>query len=69
MCAICILQGSTALHAIEHGFRTVVVDDACRGVSLPDIEAMKENLIKHGAVITDSSKVRRTLLRPLSHTQ
>lgn len=49
--------GATALHSLEHGFRTVVVEDACRGVSLEDIAATRQKLQRGGAIIVDSSKV------------
>ncbi|ELT95024.1 hypothetical protein CAPTEDRAFT_144642 [Capitella teleta] len=52
---VCV--GSTAVHSIEHGFRTVLIDDASRGVELADINAMKQKLIKTGAVIVDSDRV------------
>ena len=53
---VCLL-GSTARHALEHGFRTVLIDDACRGVAQSDIDRTKEELRELGAVIVDSSEV------------
>lgn len=50
--------GYTAMHALEHGYRTILIEDACRGVAVKDIEKMKEKLIAdHGAVVT-TSKVK-----------
>lgn len=48
---------ATAKDALELGYRTVLVDDACRGVQLDDIQKVKSNLIKNHAVIVDSSQV------------
>lgn len=52
---VCV--GATAKHALEHGFRTVLVEDACRGVSDENITTTKKTLIDHGAIIVDSSEV------------
>ncbi len=52
------IAGSTALHSIEHGFRTTVVEDACRGVAKNTIESMKNKLKSGGAVICNSSEVK-----------
>ena len=49
--------GSTALHSIEHGFRTVLVEDASRGVDVADMKAMRDRLVKNGAVVVDADEV------------
>lgn len=35
----------TSLHANEYGYRTILVNDASRGVDMHDIAKMKNNLI------------------------
>lgn len=50
--------GSTALHALEHGYRTILIEDACRGVDDIDIEKMKERLISNHGVVTSSENVK-----------
>ncbi|XP_064608566.1 uncharacterized protein LOC135472813 [Liolophura sinensis] len=52
---ICV--GFTARHAIDHGFRTVLVEDACRGVDLENIEKTRFELRKKGAVVVQSDQV------------
>ena len=52
-----MFAGATANHALEHGFRTVLVEDASRGVDLQDIESVREKLIRGGAVVVDSADV------------
>lgn len=52
-----LISGSTACHALEHGFRTVLVEDASRGVNLEDIDEMRAKLLRGGAVVTNSEDV------------
>jgi len=52
---VCV--GSTALHAAELGFRTIVVEDACAGVSVEGIAEMKAALTKSGCAIVQSADV------------
>ncbi|XP_055929856.1 nicotinamidase-like [Argiope bruennichi] len=54
--------GYTALHALEHGYRTILIEDACRGVDLKDIEATKEKLQERHGVIVSSDKVKNMVL-------
>ena len=49
--------GATALHALQHGYRTIVVEDACKGVTLEGIAAMRSSLIEAGAVVVHSDQV------------
>ena len=51
------MTGATALHSLEHGFRTALIEDACRGVDVEDIKATREKLIKNGGVIVQSNQV------------
>ncbi|CAC5389331.1 unnamed protein product [Mytilus coruscus] len=53
---VCV--GFTCLDAVEHGFRTVLIEDACRGVDLTDIDEMRKNLKTNGAVISHSCKIK-----------
>ena len=50
--------GYTALHALEHGYRTILIEDACRGVDCIDIEKMKEKLISNHGAVTTSENVK-----------
>ena len=47
----------TAEHALDLGYRTVVVDDACRGIDVKDIDKMKKKLTSLGAAIVTSDQV------------
>ncbi|XP_060554363.1 nicotinamidase-like [Ruditapes philippinarum] len=53
---VCV--GFTAFHSLEHGFRTVLIDDACRGVDNDAIEETKRKLMESGGIIVHSSKVK-----------
>lgn len=52
---VCV--GATATHSVEHGFRTVLIEDGSRGVHLGDIEQTRERLRKKGIVVVESSEV------------
>lgn len=52
---VCV--GYSAIDAIECGYRTVVVENASRGLSLEDIDRIKQILIESKAVFIDSSQV------------
>ncbi|ESP00012.1 hypothetical protein LOTGIDRAFT_158235 [Lottia gigantea] len=65
---ICV--GYTATHSTEHGFRTTLIDNASKGVSMDGINQMKQSLIKKGVVIADSYQVKDMVLgtdRALHH--
>ncbi|KAI1282046.1 Nicotinamidase [Halotydeus destructor] len=47
----------TAIHGNEYGYRTVLVNDASRGVDVKDISAMKDLLINHSALVVDSDRI------------
>ncbi|KAL5012845.1 hypothetical protein ScPMuIL_011396 [Solemya velum] len=53
---ICV--GSSGLHSVEHGFRTILIEDACRGVDLGDIDRMRKELNKRGVLHVNSCKVK-----------
>lgn len=52
---VCV--GSTALHALELGYRTFLVEDASCGVAPDSIEAMKSKIMSQNGVVTTSDQV------------
>lgn len=52
---VCV--GATALDAMSSGYRTILLDDCCRGVDSKDIESVKETVISTNGVIITSNKV------------
>ena len=52
---VCV--GATSTHANEYGYRTILVNDASRGVDCSDIAATKDRLINQSALIVDSDRV------------
>ncbi|KAH9492660.1 hypothetical protein Btru_024413 [Bulinus truncatus] len=62
---VCV--GFTAKHALKHGFKTVFIEDASRGVSLDGINKMRNDLTRKGVYFADSQKIpqlTRGELRP-----
>lgn len=53
---VCV--GATAVDAISSGYRTILLDDCCRGVDLKDIESVKETVVSTNGVIVTSKEVR-----------
>ena len=53
------LTGATATDALSAGYRTILIDDCCRGVDLQDIEATKESVLNSHGVIVGSKEVRK----------
>ncbi|XP_037070768.1 nicotinamidase-like [Pollicipes pollicipes] len=53
---VCV--GATAIHSLEEGFRTIIMDDACRGVSAEDIETLKQDIMRNSGVIVATSQVK-----------
>lgn len=53
---VCV--GATAVDALSIGYRTILVDDCCRGVDLLDIEKTKNNVIDNHGVIVSSYQVK-----------
>ena len=47
------------MDALCEGFRTTVLEDACRGVNACDIETKKGAIAEKHGLIVDSAKVRR----------
>lgn len=58
---VCV--GATAIDAITGGYRTILVDDCCRGVDLKDIEHTKETMVNQNGVIVHSREVRMIATR------
>ncbi|CAD5112592.1 DgyrCDS1805 [Dimorphilus gyrociliatus] len=53
---VCV--SSTAIHSIEHGFRTLIVEDACRGLKVNTINQMKDRFLRKGGMIIQSWEVQ-----------
>ncbi|XP_075226775.1 nicotinamide amidase isoform X2 [Lycorma delicatula] len=53
---VCV--GATAADALSIGYRTILVDDCCRGVDLLDIEKTKNTLTSNHGVIISSNQVK-----------
>lgn len=52
---VCV--GATAIDAISSGYRTILVDDCCRGVDLKDIDNIKEMVVSSNGIIVTSKEV------------
>lgn len=52
------LIGATAIDALSAGYRTVLIDDCCRGVDLADIEKTKQTVISSNGVTVHSGEVK-----------
>ncbi|KAL1138805.1 hypothetical protein AAG570_008867 [Ranatra chinensis] len=53
---VCV--GATAVDALSIGYRTILIDDCCRGVDLADIEKTRNTVIKNHGVIINSNQVK-----------
>jgi exosome complex component RRP4 len=49
---------STALHAAEYGYRTYIIEDACRGVDEKNIHLRLDELLKRNCLVAQSSEVK-----------
>ncbi|CAF0730956.1 unnamed protein product [Adineta steineri] len=52
---VCV--ASTAMHAVEHNYRTALIEDACRGVNEKEIEVKRAQLNETGCIFVDSNVV------------
>lgn len=52
---VCV--GATAIDAISSGYRTVLVDDCCRGVDLKDIEHIKHSVVESSGIVVHTKEV------------
>ena len=50
------------MHAVENNYRTVLIEDACRGVNEKQIEVKRTELNETGCIFVDSNVVCRTFL-------
>ncbi|XP_050439318.1 nicotinamidase [Adelges cooleyi] len=53
---VCV--GATAADALSIGYRTILIDDCCRGVDVDDINLTKNSVIKNHGVIVQSHEVK-----------
>jgi nicotinamidase-related amidase len=51
------VSGATAIDAISAGYRTILIDDCCRGVDLKDIEGTKDTVTNSNGVIVTTKEV------------
>lgn len=51
--------GATAVDALSVGYRTILIDDCCRGTDVHDIEHTKEKVISNHGVVVHSSEVSK----------
>lgn len=47
----------TAQDAIENGYRTIMLDDCCRGIDLKGIEDIKQKIVSKNGVVATSREV------------
>jgi hypothetical protein len=47
------------MHAVENNYRTVLIEDACRGVNEHEIEVKRAELNENGCIFVDSDVVRK----------
>ncbi len=53
-----MISAATAMHAVENNYRTVLIEDACRGVNEHEIEVKRVELNENGCIFVDSDVVR-----------
>ncbi|ROT81242.1 Pyrazinamidase/nicotinamidase [Penaeus vannamei] len=53
---VCV--SATTAHAIEEGYRALLIDDGCRGVCDADIQATKERTTSSNGLVIHSSQVK-----------
>lgn len=53
---VCV--GATAVDALSIGYRTILIDDCCRGVDLADIEKTRNTVINNHGVIVNTDQVK-----------
>ena len=56
------ISASTAFHAIELGFRTVLIDDCSRGIDVKSIQAAYEKVRNGWGMVLHSREVNNTLV-------
>ena len=53
-----IISASTAFHALELGFRTILIDDCSRGIDEKNIEAAYEKIQSWHGLVIQSNEVK-----------
>uniref|UniRef100_A0A1A9WPT5 nicotinamidase n=1 Tax=Glossina brevipalpis TaxID=37001 RepID=A0A1A9WPT5_9MUSC len=53
---VCV--GATAVDALSVGYRTILIDDCCRGTDFKDIESTKEKVVSSHGVIVQSNEIK-----------
>ena len=48
---------ATARHSLEHGYRTLIVDDGCKGITEEDIDSTKDHIVSNTGVVIQSHQV------------
>jgi nicotinamidase-related amidase len=49
---------STALHAVEYGYKTYIIEDACRGVDENNIHLRLDDLVARNCLVTQAANVK-----------
>jgi len=49
---------------VELGYRTILIDDACRGITLEDIQKTKQKLEEKHGVVVHSEEVTLITSKP-----
>jgi nicotinamidase-related amidase len=49
---------ATAMHAVENNYRTILIEDACRGVNERQIEVKRLELNANGCIFVNSNVVQ-----------
>ena len=57
-----MISASTAFHALEVGFRTVLIDDCSRGIDEKNIAAAYEKIESWHGLVVHSSEVKNMVL-------
>jgi exosome complex component RRP4 len=52
---------STALHAAENGYKTYIIEDACRGVDENNIHLRLDDLLARNCMVTQSASVKNLI--------
>lgn len=53
---VCV--SATAIDAISAGYRTILIDDCCRGVDLKAIECTKQTIATNNGIVVQSKDVK-----------
>lgn len=56
-----MISGYSALHSLEEGFRTILIDDCSRGITTEGMEKMKEDFVANGGLMVQSNEIKPML--------